>query len=229
VTPSPRFPRLAAPACFALGLVACSSAHGSAAEAPPDAAADVETDGGVDATDDVDKAATCSPTFGSALTNAFGRADGTVVAVVPPDDQACAMPNATHLVVQVLLEGAVYRMVIDVLSSTDPVDVLFYEMDAPLAGGPWSEGWNTGVMLDYVSTLGVHTPSFTSMTEDAVVAKITGEIELGAHISVFATVDGEPSSAHLVHRNATNQDGAIVVNPETAPHYLLIQFGDQSF
>jgi hypothetical protein len=164
------------------------------------------------------------------LTDAFGRADGTVVAVVPPNDQACAMPNRTHLVIQLLISGATYRMVVDVVSTSGVPDVLLDEIDAPLAAGAWAEGWHAGVALDYVSTLAVHSPAFTSMKEDALVAKITSEISLGDRLSVFATSQGEPSSAHLVHRNATNADGAIVVRPDSAtPHWLLLRFAEQVF
>jgi hypothetical protein len=211
----------------------------------------------VDAVADVDKSATCvldANGFGQSLTNAFGRVDGTLVSVIPPDDQSCADPNSTHLILEVAIPSGIYRMVVDVLSSTAPTNVLFYETDAPLAGGPWSEGWNTTIdgfdagppidaavednapdaganamALDYVTNLGLHTTQFTSMSEDDVVAKITSELTLGSHVSVYSTSAGEPDSTHLVHRNLTNQDGAIVINPETAPHYMLIQFGDQSF
>jgi hypothetical protein len=224
-------------AAFAFVGLACSSngsapeGAGASAKGSPDASSD--SSAVVDASDDVDKSATCATTFGSALTNAFGRVDGTVVAVVPPNDQTCAMPNATHLVIQVLVQGAVYRMVVDVLSDvlsdSGSPDVYFYETDAPLAAGAWSEGWHPGVALDYVTTMSLRSTQFTSMAEEDVVAKITSEIQIGAHIAVFATSAGEPSSAHLVHRNLTGQDGAIVVSPETAPHYLLIRFYEQSF
>jgi hypothetical protein len=184
----------------------------------------------VDAAPDVDKSAPCAQTFGSGLTDAFGRLDGTVVAVVPPNDQACAMPNATHLVIQVLVSGDVYRMVVDVHSTFAPYDVLENEIDAPLVGGAWAEGWHPGASLDYVDTLAVHSDAFVSMTQDDVVAKITSQIDLGAHVSVFATSQGSPSSAHLVHRNLPNQDGAIVVHPDgTSPHWILIRFDEQSF
>jgi len=191
------------------------------------------TDGSLDAATDVDKAAPCAATFGSSLTNAFGRIDGTVLAVVPPNDQTCALPNSTHLVVQVAISGVAYRMVVDVLSDelsdSGSPDVYFDEIDAPLAAGAWSEGWHPGVALDYVTTLAVHDTSFTAMSQADLVAKITSELTLGAHVSIFATSDGEPNSAHLVHRNLTNADGAIVVNPETSPHYLLMHFWEQSF
>jgi hypothetical protein len=234
-------------ACALLSLLvgaACSSGGAPAAQGGASSAGtgagnaggsdagggDAGPDDAADAAEDVDKAVTCAATFGSALTNAFGRLDGTVLAVVPPGDEACAMPNSTHAVIQVTMQGATYRMVLDVLSSVGNPDVFFYETNAPLAAGPWAEGWHAGVALDYVTTLSLHDTSFVEMVEADLVAKVTSEIALGAHVSVFATSDGEPSSAHLIHRNLTNADGAIVLEPESAsPHYLLFRFGDQSF
>jgi hypothetical protein len=218
-------------ACGASRLAAVPSDASASGgnDAPSEAAA---SNTGLDAMGaaDVDKAAPCATTFGDALTNAFGRADGTVVAVVPPDDQACTLPNSTHLVIQIEMMGAVYRMVVDVLSDTSDPDVLLYETDAPLADGAWAEGWHPGVSFDYVGTLGVHSTSFTTFTETPLVQKITAEIDLGAPISVFSTSDGEPNSAHLVHRNVTNQDGAIVIHPEASPpHYILLSFPEQTF
>jgi hypothetical protein len=200
----------------------------------PDGAADATADASsaTDASDAaVDKSATCAATFGENLTPAFGRIDGTVVAIVPPGDEACALPNSTHLVIQVMQGGLVYRMVVDVLSNQGSPDVLFEEMDAPLAGEAWAEGWHTDASLDYVTTLSTHSTSFTAMVEDDLVAKITSEIELGSNISIYATAtSSEPDSAHLVHRNLTNQDGAIVLGPDTAhPHYLLMHFDEQTF
>jgi len=192
------------------------------APAPGDAAKDVALD--------VNKAATCATTFGEDLTNAFGRLDGTVLAIVPPNDQTCAMPNMTHLVIQVTMGGAAYRMVVDVLSDEGSPEVLFYEMNAPLEDGAWADGWHAGIDLDYVLTLKVHSTSFTAMTQATLVAKVTSEIALGAKVSVFATSMDEPTSAHLVHRNVTNEDGAIVLGPDTAsPHYLLFRFAEQTF
>lgn len=214
-------------------LCACSSTSHVAVDAGQDAVAERDSSlsdhATTDAIPDVNKALSCSPTFGDALTNAFGRLDGTVVAVVPPADDACALPNSTHLVLQVSENGAVYRMVLDVLSDSGDPDVFFYEEDAALTAGAWAEGWHAGVSLDYVGTLGLHSTQFTAMQETALVDKVTSEITVGSHLSVFATSAGEPSSAHLIHRNLANQDGAIVIGPETAPHYLLFRFSDQTF
>jgi hypothetical protein len=234
---------LSAVAAFALWAcaVACSSEGAAQPDTTDDAGSDAgEVDGPVagdvgaaDAGSDVDKSAPCVSTFGSALTAAFGRLDGTVVAVLPPNDQACPAPNSTHMIIEVMMGGAVYRMVVDVLSTSGSPEVLIDEIDAPLVAGPWADGWHAGVVLDYVTTLAVHSTSFMPMPQADLVTKITSEIDLGAHISVFATSGGaadEPDSAHLVHRNLTNADGAIVVHPESAqPHWVLLSFAEQTF
>ncbi|MEO6418890.1 MAG: hypothetical protein ABIP39_05755 [Polyangiaceae bacterium] len=234
-----RFLFAAALALFpVLGCSSVNVVHVSADSGADDAAVEAGSSDDASTTGDAstDKAGPCASSFGTALTPAFARIDGTVVAVVPPNDQACALPNSTHLVIQVMMGGAVYRMVVDVLSSTaDPdsgtYDVSLSELDAPLAAGAWAEGWHPGFALDYVSTLDVHSPAFTAMKQADLVAKITSEIELGDHISIFATAtSAEPNSAHLVHRNHANADGAIVVHPDSAnPHYLLLRFSEQTF
>jgi hypothetical protein len=100
-----------------------------------------------------------------------------------------------------------------------------------LAGPPWADGWHTDAPLDYVATLGVTKSQLTESDEDQAVARVETALELGDRVSVFATSSGgtEADSAHLVHRNATNQDGAIVLHPDTAPHYLLTAFSEQTF
>ena len=178
-----------------------------------------------------DKSAGCASTFGAELTNAFGRVDGTVLAILAPGNQTCAMPNSTHVVLEVMMNGAAYRMVVNVLSTSNQPDVFLGATDAALAGPAWSEGWHPGVQLDYVITLGVTKAMFTQSVQAVAVARVTDAITIGAHISVYATSSGgtQAASTHLIHRNLTNQDGAIVLNPETAPHYLLTAFPEQSF
>jgi hypothetical protein len=194
-------------------LVVAACRSGGADVVPPDAAPDA-----------LDKAATCASTFGDALTDAFGRVDGTVLAVVPPDLQTCARPNMTHLVLQVTMNGAAYRMVVNVQG-----DISTREIDAPLAGPTWAEGWHTDAPLDYISTLGVHSTDFARTIDT--VALVTDQLELGARVSVYATSSGGTfaDGAHLVHRNAANADGAIVIDPDTAPHYMLFKFDNQAF
>ena len=191
-----------------LGIAACNSGGSSTPDAAPDA---------------LDKAAGCASTFGTTLTDAFGRLDGTVLAVVPPGLQTCAQPNSTHLVVQVTMNGAAYRMVMNVDS-----DVSLREVDKPLAGPAWSEGWHVDAPLDYVTNLDQHSADFAKVDT---VTTVTAALQLGARVSVYATSSGgtKADSAHLVHRNLTDADGALVVTPDTAPHYFLFRFDNQTF
>jgi hypothetical protein len=211
-----------------LVLVALAEAAcGSSAEAPiPDAAIpDAQ----------VDKSGTCTDTFGSELTSAFGRLDGTVLAIVRPVDQQCPRPNSDHVILEVTMHGAAYRMVVNVQSDVAGEDprVKMNVIDHALPGAAWSEGWHAGEPLDYVTTLGVHSDAFVPEEIGALADDISAMIDLGDHVSVYATSGGPPSnadSAHLVHRNAANQDGAIVLHADGAhPKILLFSFDSQTF
>ncbi len=172
-----------------------------------------------------EKAQACATTFGSLFTKADGRADGTLVALVRPVDQQCALPNGTHVVLELSIQGQVQRLVTSV--SGVAVDTA----NAPLLGPAYAEGWHTGVTLDYAADLGVHSTDFTTVTQDEAVAFVCAHVTVGAPVSVFAYSDGtEPSSAHQVHRNDGYPDGAIVVDPTSAtPTYLLFRYLNQTF
>jgi hypothetical protein len=127
------------------------------------------------------------------------------------------------------MNGAVYRMVVDVQSTGTTPDVWYETLPHALPGPAWSEGWHTGITLDYVNDLAVHSTDFTEMMSAPLANTITDAITVGQKISVFATSSGG-SSAHLVHRNGSNSDGAIVVAPDTSsPTMLLFRFVEQSF
>jgi hypothetical protein len=203
-------------ACAALLLVACTRSPSAAPDADLTDAA-------------IDKSAPCVGTFGGDLVNGFGRLDGTVLAIVPPGNTTCPFPNSTHVVLEVQQAGKAYRMVATVKSSSGNPVMAFAERDAPLAGPAWEEGWHLGVALDYVTTLGLHRADFAATELPALVDAVSAELELGARISVYATVEDQPDSAHLIHRNATDADGAIVTHADTTPHYLLFRFDNQLF
>jgi hypothetical protein len=225
-------PRHALLAAVGFALVACSSSHPAASASPDASPGDDTADASpADASlPDVDKSESCAPSFGDALaTVGFARFDGTVVAVVPPNDQGCAEPNSTHLVVQLAMGGATYRMVVDVSDLGAPGTIRAKTIPHALVGGPWQDGWRA-VPLDYPTTLGVHSADFAPESTADAVAAITGALDLGAHVSVFATAQGESDSAHLVHRNGANADGAIVVHVDDAsPTWLLFSFASYSF
>jgi hypothetical protein len=181
----------------------------------------------------------CAASFGNALSEGFGRIDGVVFAVQKPTDQTCAMPDPDHVVVQVLMNGAVYRMVIDVGSSrptgTTDTQVRYAKFPHAMPEPAYAEGWNTGIPLDYANLLGAHSTDggFSQLTFDEGVAKIVAELKVGDPVSVYAiSATGHPESAEMVHRNmpGTNTDGAIVLAPTSnAPTFLLFHFAEQTF
>ncbi|MCC6747720.1 MAG: hypothetical protein IT371_08695 [Deltaproteobacteria bacterium] len=185
----------------------------------------------------VNKAKDCASTFGAVLTNAFGRLDGTVLAIVTPSDRQCAQVNSDHLILQVKMNGAAYRMVVNVRSDWVGVspDVRLRELGAPLVGPAWSEGWHTGIALDYATTLNVHSTSgFSPYAMNALIQELSSRITLGEKVSVYARSSGgtKADSAHLIHRNKAgdNADGAIVLGAATgSPRFLLLHFENQTF
>ena len=172
--------------------------------------------------------AACTSRFGSALSTSFGRLDGFLVSIVPTGQHGCN-EDPDHLHLQISMGGAVYDIAITIRSQTQGDSVMLHELDAPLGGGAWQEGWHTGERLDYPTTLGVHASDFTAMTPTALSAAVSAALASVNHISVFATAYG-PTGAHLVHRNGHEADGALVIHPTTgSPHYFLFHFGNQSF
>lgn len=177
----------------------------------------------------IDKAAKCTGTFGNALTNAFGRVDGTVLAVVKPTDVKCPAPNSDHVILEVVMNGAAYRMVINVKSSFGNPEVFYLEKPFALPGPAWSEGWHTGVTFDYVKDGGLHANQFMPFNLADLSNKIADAITIGQKVSVYATSSGG-DSAHLVHRNDAKADGLIVLDPDQkTSRALFFHFGEQMF
>ncbi|NVB77230.1 MAG: hypothetical protein HOV81_02440 [Kofleriaceae bacterium] len=180
--------------------------------------------------DAVDNEAGCVSEFGQDMANGFGRFDGTLVAVVPPGS-FCPRPNSTHIILEVRANDQVYRMVAAVMSSSGVPTMALAERDAALVGPAWSEGWHVGAeyAFDYVDNMNLHRLDFMPLMKDDMVDAINRKMIVGGKVSVFATVEDQPDSAHLVHRNAPGKDGAIIVNADGAPHYLMLRFDNQLF
>jgi hypothetical protein len=178
------------------------------------------------------KAEACASSFGNVLTSSFGRVDGTVVAVVRPQDTQCALPNNDHLVVQVSMNGAVYRMVVNVLSASSDPNVRMALANAALPAPAFAEGWHPAQELDYARDLGRHQADFTPFVMGVLVQRVTDMITVGAPISVYATSSGgtNAASTHLIHRNGNLNDGAVVLDPTGPnPTWLLFSFSNQQF
>jgi hypothetical protein len=172
----------------------------------------------------------CVSSFGSAMDNNYGRLDGTLHAIVRPQDQSCAMPNGTHVDLEMDFGGATYRLLIDVQSDTGTDTRVYYmTKNAPLPGDAWSEGWHTSnVSLDYPTTFGVHFADFTQYTLADLTNVIVGQLTIGEKLSIYAM--GFGNGGHDIHRNsAKNEDGAVVIGPDTAnPLVLLFHFQDDA-
>ncbi len=234
---------------FVLALVACFSAEPTGNQAnipdgasdaqavPVDAAVDAEPapdSGSVDA-GPIDKAAGCASAFGSGLTKPFGRLDGIVRAVVPPAHPTCALPNGTHLVVQLDAGQPLetYRVVVNVASDRGGDGrVRFRAFEHP-ALAPWANGWHVNTPLDYARDLGLQSEAtgFVPMEQAALVQAVTDAIPLGASVSAYSSTSGGASS-HLIHRvdTASNRDGALVIHrPGREPLWLVFHFATQTF
>jgi hypothetical protein len=167
----------------------------------------------------------CTTQLGSALSPTYGRLDGFLVALVQPGSSGCN-GDSSHLHLQVLSNGAVYDVAVNVGSSSMS-DVHSTTID--LALQPWAEGWHTSVTEDYVS-LGVHSNQLPlEASEQQLATDITADLATANHISIFATGYG-PDGMHLVHRNGGGADGMIVTKPLSTPsHARLFSFSSQTF
>lgn len=162
----------------------------------------------------------CTGNFGNQLSSRFGRLDGTIVSVVAPGGSRTCNGDSSHVHLQVAMNGKTYDVAINTDALSDATDI-------GLPGSAWSEGWHTGVSLDYAQ-LGVHSTSFTSASASATAQKIESFVANANHVSIFAT-GYNASGVHLVHRNGNKTDGAVIINPTTTPRALLFRFADQSF
>jgi hypothetical protein len=175
----------------------------------------------------------CVDSFGTEMTATFGRLDGMLYSAVIPPDQTCAKPNGDHLILEVAVNGAVYRLLINAQSDQAASDARVYlgTAVAPLPGAPWSEGWHSsGVVFDYPNTVGVHAESFQPYGLDALVEQVMAAVEFDQPISIYTFGYG-PDGGHKIHRNSgPGTDGAIVVGPTTAsPRFLMFRFAEQAF
>jgi hypothetical protein len=161
---------------------------------------------------------TCTASLGNGLLGGFGRLDGTVFALVEPRTKGCPS-DSSHLHVQIQSQGSVYDAAVN-------LDGLSTTVSAPLAAGPWSDGWHRSVSLDYARDLKVHSANFSPTSLKTLESALT----VGKHISMFMTPFSH-SGGHLVHRGRTGgHDGAMVIDADTnAPKYVLFTFSQLAF
>jgi hypothetical protein len=212
-----------------------AAAHQSCGVAPPPDAGVGGTDASVTAdasTGNGDGTPTrqpCTGSFGSAMNTTFGRLDGFLVSSIDPGQGAGCSGDAHHIHLQILVNGGIENIAVNVDSSIGTPNVDFLQINAPLKGAAWSEGWHASQQLDYAINLGVHAADFAVTTPTQLTTIVDNALATANHVSIFCTGFG-PDGGHLVHRHAANDDGAIVINPLSAsPTYLLFHFANQTF
>lgn len=162
----------------------------------------------------------CTSTLGKGLSPVHGRLDGTLVSIVPTKAKCPSDPDHLHL--QVKMNGGVYDIAVN-------LDVFEGEIDAPLPGIPFAEGWHP-MPLDYAQDLGLHSTALTLSSPATVRARVESQLTNANHISVFGT--GYPGSdgAHLIHRSSGARDGALVINPLAGKaHVIAFRFVNDTF
>lgn len=169
----------------------------------------------------------CTSSFGTQITQAFGRLDGILVAIVPPGNGPCnADQNHVHL--QILANGAIYDAAVNVGSDTGVQDVHTGTREVYMAGPAWAEGWHTGFGSSYIS-LGVHDTDLALQTSAQITSAIQADLATANHISVFGTGYG-PEGLHLVHHQSSQRDGMVVREPLSQPGIArLFAFDNQPF
>lgn len=224
---------------FLLGaLAACGNSSGATVDASPGTdgrAADARAADAfatLDAADGTPTRQPCTSHFGTALPSSptFGRLDGYLVAVVDPSSSNSCNADDAHVHLQIQMNGAIYDVAIDVTNGQTHVDdVHSATRELPLPNLPWSEGFHTGVGIDYANTLDTHAADLPLLTKAQLTSALDADLATANHISVYATTYGS-DGAHLVHRNSNGRDGLIVTQPLSAPaHLRLFSFTDQSF
>lgn len=171
-------------------------------------------------TDGTATRATCTSSFGNALSASFGRLDGYVYAIVPTGTRDCNA-DGSHLHLQVKSDGAVYDVAVN-------LDAL--QAETTHAMSAWSEGWHAGAeSLDYPTDLALHANAFAAKSSSAARSDLEAALASANHISIFATGYG-PNGAHLVHRQGGGHDGAIVIDPlSSAPRVIAFRFDKDAF
>ena len=217
-----------APRNSATAHAACGGGGGSdagVADAPP-SSSDASTGG---TGDGAPVRLACTGSFGSAMTATFGRLDGILVSIVPINGSSTCRGDDNHVHLQVRVNGNVEDIAVNTASTTGNPDVDVLTITAPLRGGAWTEGWHPGQTLDYATSLGVSSGDFTERTPAQVASLVSSTLANANHVSIFTT-GFDATGGHLIHREGSNHDGAIVINPLSAnPEYLLFHFTTQTF
>ncbi len=165
---------------------------------------------------------------GTAINTSFGRLDGTLAFVLPEDGTHSCNGDSSHVHLQVLANGEVYDVAVDI--GTSPGDVSLYEQDVALPDGAWAEGWHGTDTLTYTS-LGIHAPQFTAQDPASLSASLVSKLAQVNHVSIFGTAYTTDNGCHDVHyHGGAGGDGALFLEPlSPQAHGMFFRFRTDSF
>ena len=236
----PRFRLRSLPLLATLGLAlsACGGGGGDASSSTATVGA-VQTHIDADASSvgDVDAATAsgfedgtptrqqCTSNWGTALSAKHGRLDGYLVSIVPPSSTSGCNDDSSHVHLQVMMQGAIYDVAVDIGKSADNIYYLSKKM--PLTNGVWTEGWHTTDGLSYAS-LGISSADFAKLSPTVASSTVEQALAKVNHISVYGT-GYSVNGMHLIHYQS-GKDGAVVLEPQSAtPQFLLFRFSSDTF
>jgi hypothetical protein len=178
------------------------------------------------------RTAACTPLTqqtGSAASSYHGRMDGTVSYVLPQGGLESCNGDDSHVHLQVLMNGSVYDVAIDI-GEGSPGDMILYETDIAMPDGAWSEGWHSTDGLSYQG-LGLTPGEFTLMSPAEINQKLVAELATVNHVSVFCVgYQPQGNGCHDVHYENDSDDGALVLEPlSPVAHVLFFHFSDQTW
>ena len=170
---------------------------------------------------------TCTNSFGAQLTAVHGRLDGLLVAVVPPGGRGCN-GDADHVHLQVLMNGSVYDVAVNVHDNTGG-NVFFLARDGAAVAFEWVEGWHPNERLGY-RDLGLTSGAFAAVPLSSLAQQLETELAAVNHVSIFSTGYG-PTGTHDVHyRDGISLDGAIIARPMSpSARSFFFHFANQTF
>ena len=175
----------------------------------------------INATDGTPTRLTCTDTFGTDMTTDHGRLDGILVAVVDPTHHGCSS-DSTHVHLQIQSGGMIYDSAVN-------VDGGFYlTKDITLPTMPWTDGWHANADFNY-PTEDVHSTDFQTADQATITSMVEAALTSANHVSIYMT-GYNTMGGHLVHREGTNIDGAIILDPLSTPsHAIMFRFDTDTF
>jgi len=158
----------------------------------------------------------CTGSFGSAMSATYGRLDGFLVAIVNPNTGSGCRGDDNHIHLQVRVNGGTEDIAVNIASTSGtPCRLPNPERDA---GG---RRLDRGLAHRPAARLREHPgrPLLELHGGDAIqlTALVDNAVANANHVSIYTT-GFDATGGHLIHRQGSNHDGAIVINRRRPIH-----------